>query len=114
MDVDITRPVALVGLACSERLDSPDACGLKASIEAAKAYVKLSYDVGCRGLRVFPDDFQKGVPEEKTIEQIGDWLSGLGKYAAGYGQMIRLENHGSAGRLVMLRKAWEELVARAL
>ena len=97
-------PVAPVGLACSERFDSPDPAKLKASVENAKAYVKLSYDVGSRGLRVFPNDFQKGIPEEKTIEQISDALDTLGKYAAGYGQMIRLENHGSAGRLTTLRK----------
>jgi sugar phosphate isomerase/epimerase len=34
------------------------------------------------------------VPEEKTLEQIGQSLGELGKTAAGLGQQIRLEIHG--------------------
>jgi len=97
-------PVALVGLASSERFDWPDPEKLNAAIESAKAHVKLSQDVGSRGVRVFPNDFQKEVPQEKTIEQISRALNVVGKFAAGYGQMIRLENHGTAGSLPTLRK----------
>ena len=97
-------PVALVGIASAERFDWPDPAKLNAAIESAKGHVKLSQDVGSRGVRVFPNDFHKEVPQEKTIEQISRALNILGKYAADYGQMIRLENHGSAGDLVTLRK----------
>lgn len=97
-------PVALVGIASGERFDWPDPAKLNAAIESAKGHVKLSQDVGSRGVRVFPNDFHKEVPQEKTIQQIGRALNILGKYAADYGQMIRLENHGSAGDLVTLRK----------
>jgi len=97
-------PVALIGIASAERFDWPDPAKLSAAIESAKAHVKLSQDVGSRGVRVFPNDFHKEVPPEKTIEQISRALNIVGKYAADYGQMIRLENHGTAGRLVTLRK----------
>ena len=97
-------PVALIGMASSERFDWPDPEKLNAAIENTKAHVKLSQDVGGRGVRVFPNDFHKEVPQEKTIEQVSRALNIVGKYAADYGQMIRLENHGSAGSLPTLRK----------
>jgi hypothetical protein len=97
-------PVALVGIASGERFDWPDPARLKAALESAKGHVKLSQDVGSRGVRVFPNDFHKEVPREKTLEQISRALNELGRFAADYGQMIRLENHGTAGDLVTLRK----------
>jgi hypothetical protein len=102
-------PVGLVGLACGERFDSPDPAKLQAAIENTKGYLKLSHDVGSRGLRVFPNDFHPNVPQEKTIEQIARALNEVGKHAAGYGQMVRLENHGSAGRLETLRKILDQV-----
>lgn len=100
-------PILLVGLAIVERLDSPDPARLNQQIESAKAYVKLSQDVGGHGIRVVPNDFHPDVPHEKTIEQIGRALNTLGKFAADYGQRIRLENHGTAGDLVTLKKVME-------
>jgi sugar phosphate isomerase/epimerase len=97
-------PVTLLGVASAERLDWPEPARLNAAIEGIKEHVKLSRDVGGRGVRVFPNDFHKEVPEEKTIAQISRGLNAVGKYAADYGQMIRLENHGTAGGLVTLRK----------
>ncbi len=97
-------PVTLVGIASGERFDSPDPAKLSAAIENAKGYIKLSHDVGGSGVRVFPNDFHKDVPQEKTIEQIGRALGAVGRFAADYGQMVRVENHGTAGRLPAMRK----------
>ncbi len=96
-------PLTLVGLATSERYDSPDAEKLKAAIENTKAYIKLSRDIGGSGVRVFPNSFHDGVPREKTIEQIGSALNIVGAFAADYGQQVRLEAHGNAGDLPTLR-----------
>ncbi len=96
-------PLTLVGLATSERYDSPEAEKLKAAIENTKAYIKLSRDIGGSGVRVFPNSFHDGVPREKTIEQIGSALNILGAFAADYGQQVRLEAHGTAGELSTLR-----------
>jgi xylose isomerase-like TIM barrel protein len=105
----IDSPVMLIGLACGERFDSPDAAKLKTAIEQAKAYAKLSHDVGGTGLRVFPNDFHEGVPHEQTVAQIARSLNEVGRYAADYGQQIRLENHGRAGRLTTLRQIMEQV-----
>lgn len=97
-------PVKLVGLACSERYDWIDPARLKQAIDTTRDHLKLCHDVGGGGLRVFVNDWHKEVPHEKTIEQVATALNTVGKIGAGYGQTIRLENHGSAGDLVSIRK----------
>ena len=96
-------PVTVVGLATSERFDWPDPAQLEKAIESSKAFVKLSSDVGSSGVRVFPNSFQKDVPREKTIEQIGKALNIVGAFAADYGQQVRLEAHGPAGELSTIK-----------
>jgi len=103
-------PVTLVGLATGERFDSPDPAALHAAIENCRAYLKLSYDVGGSGIRVFPNRFHEDVPRDKTIEQIADSLSIVGVFAADYGQEVRLEAHGSAGDLPTVRKIMDVVV----
>jgi sugar phosphate isomerase/epimerase len=87
-------PVTLVGLGSAEDFHSPEASKLTASIEATKAFIKLSHDVGGSGVKVRPNDLPDGVPQEKTIEQIGRALNTVGAFGADYGQQIRLEVHG--------------------
>ena len=87
-------PVTMVGLGSNENFDSPDPATLAKAIEATKDFVKLSHDVGGSGVKVKPNSFHKGVSREKTIEQIGRSLNTVGKFAADYGQQIRLEVHG--------------------
>jgi sugar phosphate isomerase/epimerase len=101
--------VTLVGLATSERFDSPDAAKLKQAIENAKAYLKLSHDIGGTGIRVFPNDFHKEESKEKTIARIAAAMNELGPVAGGLGQQIRLENHGSAGEMVNLKLIMDQV-----
>ncbi len=100
-------PVVLVGLGSNERFDDPDPAKLKKAIEATKAFVKLSHDVGGSGVKVKPDSFHEGVPHEKTIEQIGKSLNMLAAFSAEYGQQIRLEVHGDFARLPVMKKVLE-------
>jgi len=87
-------PVTLVGLGSAEDFHSPEPSKLAASIEATKAFIKLSHDVGGSGVKVRPNDLPEGVPHEQTIEQIGRALNDVGAYGADHGQQIRLEVHG--------------------
>ena len=103
-------PITLVGIATSERYDSPEIAKLRAAIENTKAYIKLSRDIGSSGVRVFPNSFHDGVPREKTIEQIGNSLNIVGAFAADYGQQVRLEAHGNAGELPAIRAIMEHVV----
>ena len=104
-------PVALVGIACGERFDSPNADKLAKSIEQSKAFIKLSHDVGSEGVRVFPNDFHEGIEHDVTIAQIARSLNDIGKYAADYGQIVRLEAHGKAGQLSTLHAIMEQVTA---
>jgi sugar phosphate isomerase/epimerase len=96
-------PVVLVGIGSDERFDNPDPVVLTKAIEATKAFVKLSRDVGGTGVKVKPDSFHKDVPHEKTIEQIGRSLNIVGSFAADYGQQIRLEVHGRCAELPTIK-----------
>jgi sugar phosphate isomerase/epimerase len=100
-------PVKLVGIASGERFDSPDPVKLEKSIERTKELLQFSTDLGSPGLRVFPNDFQKDVPQEKTLEQIIVSLKQLAPTAENLNQEIRLEAHGNIGRLPTLRKIAE-------
>ncbi len=96
-------PVKLVGVACGERFDSPDAGKLGKAVERTKELLRLCADLGAPGLRVFPNDFQKDVPEEKTLEQIAGALKKVAPVAESLGVELRLEAHGSVGLLPHLQ-----------
>jgi len=96
-------PVELVGIGSNENYDSPDPEKLKMAIEATKAFIKLSHDVGGSGVKVKPNSFHEGVPHELTIEQIGKSLNTLGAFGADYNQQIRLEVHGQCSKLPIIK-----------
>jgi sugar phosphate isomerase/epimerase len=101
--------VKLITVNCGERYDYVDPAAAKAAVEKSKAYVLLAHDTGARGIRVFPNDLHKEVPEAQTIAQIAECLNAVGRFAKDYNQIIRLENHGSAGRLTTLRKVMDQV-----
>jgi sugar phosphate isomerase/epimerase len=100
-------PVECLGPGSNERFDHTDAEALKAAITEAKAFIQLSHDIGGSGVKVKPNDFQKDVPKEKTIEQIGRSLRELAEFGSGFGQQVRLEVHGDMSELPTIRKIME-------
>jgi len=99
--------VALLGMGTNFEFHSPDAAELKKHIEGAKAFLKLSHDVGGSGVKVKPNQLPKGVPVEKTLEQIGKALAELGDAGLGFGQEIRLEVHGGVSDLGHIKTIME-------
>ncbi len=97
-------PVRLVSLGSAEDFHNPDPAKLAQSIETTKAFIKLGHDVGASGVKVRPNDLPKGVPPEKTIEQIGKSLNIVGAFGADYGQQIRLEVHGGCAKLPIMKQ----------
>ena len=65
------------------------------NIETCKQFIELTADIGGRGVKVRPNGFPKGVPEEKTLEQIGKALIECGKAAESAGIEICVEVHGA-------------------
>lgn len=92
-------PVVCVGLGSNERFDDPKPEVVRKAIDASKAFLQLSHDIGTSGVKVKPDRFWPDVAREKTIEQIGQSLLELGKFAADFGQQVRLEVHGECAEL---------------
>jgi sugar phosphate isomerase/epimerase len=108
-------PVAVVSIACGERMDWPDPEKLKAAVEASKAYLKLSHDVGSRTVRIFPNQFHTpDVPREKTIEQIARAAGEVGAAAADLGQEVSLEAHGPAGELPTMRAIMDQVTQKSV
>ncbi len=86
--------VELVGLGTACEFHSADPKELKKNIEETKAFIRLCHDVGGSGIKVRPNGLPAGVPEQKTIEQIGRALDEVAEYGEGYGVEIRTEIHG--------------------
>ncbi len=98
-------PVTLVGLGTAFEFHSPDPAVVRKNIEGTKEYVVLCHDVGGSEVKVRPNGLPKGVPEEKTLEQIGKSLRECGEFARDYGVKISLEVHGrGTNHLPRIRK----------
>lgn len=89
-------PVELCGLGSTYEYHAADPAEVRRNIDGTKDYVKLAADVGCSGVKVRPNGVQtdKGVPVEKTLEQIGLAVRECAEFAQDYGVQIRLEIHG--------------------
>lgn len=92
--------VKVTGMGTNAQFDSPEPAILQKNIEEAKAYIRLSHDIGGTGVKVKPNQFHEGVDKEQTIFQIGESLNEIATYGANYGQQIRLEVHGPGTQLL--------------
>jgi len=92
--------VAIAGLGTACEYQKPDAAEVRRNIEETKEWVKLAADLGCPGVKVRPNGLPEGVPQEKTLEQIGLALRECAEFAQPYGVQIRLEVHGGGTSLV--------------
>jgi sugar phosphate isomerase/epimerase len=86
--------IQLVGYGSNCEFHSNDPTQLQKNIEQTKEYVRLMHDCGGSGVKVKPNALVKGVPKEKTIEQIGLALNQVAEYGYNFGQQIRVEVHG--------------------
>lgn len=87
--------VAIWGCGTTCEFQSPDPAVVQKNIETCKQFVELTADIGGRGVKVRPNGLPKGVPVEKTLEQIGKALVPCGQAAADAGLEIWVEVHGS-------------------
>ena len=88
--------VDLVGLGTAFEYHAVDPAEVRQNIEGTFEYAKLAADLGCPGVKVRPNGLQteRGVPEEKTLEQIGRAIGECAEAADGLGVQIRVEVHG--------------------
>jgi len=103
-------PVKCLGYGSNFEYHSPDPKQLKNNIEQTKEYIKLCYDIGATGIKVKPNFLPPEVPREKTIAQIAASLNECGKFAKDYGQLVRVEVHGTYTQEIPNMKAIFEQV----
>jgi sugar phosphate isomerase/epimerase len=99
--------VTCVGIGSNEKLHHENPAQLKAAMDATRAFLKLSADIGGSGVKVKPDHCPGGETLDRTIERIGLSLQQLGKEASDIGQEIRLEVHGSCAKLPLIERILE-------
>ncbi len=95
-------PLAAISLAGAFAYHYDDPKVLRENIEGTKQYTRLAHDIGALGIRVFPNSLmtEKGIPEEKTLQQIGKSLGEVGDFAHDYGVEIRVGVHGHGTDIV--------------
>ncbi len=86
--------VTCLGYGSNFEYHSPDPAVLRENIEGTKEYIKLCKDIGATGIKVKPNNLPDDVAKEKTIAQIAASFNEVGKFAADYGQLVRVEVHG--------------------
>src|SRR5688572_470422 len=72
-------PIKIGGLGTTCEYHAADPAIVRKNIEETNAWVALAKDLGCPSVKVRPNGLAKGVPEEKTLEQIGKSLAECGK-----------------------------------
>jgi sugar phosphate isomerase/epimerase len=87
--------VTCLGYGSNFEYHSPDPSVVRKNIEETKEYIKLCKDIGATGIKVKPNNLPADVPKEKTIAQIAASFNEVGKFAAEYGQLVRVEVHGN-------------------
>jgi sugar phosphate isomerase/epimerase len=101
-------PVILGGLGTTCEYHSPEPAVVRKNIDETKAWVLLAQDLGAPNVKVRPNGIPAGVPEEKTLEQIGKALAECGDFARDHGVMIQLEVHGEgSSRVPRIRKIFD-------
>lgn len=88
-------PVKLVGLGTACEYHAVDPAVVQRNVDETRSWIDLCSDLGGGGVKVRPNGLPKEVPVEKTLEQIGKALNGIGRYAAEQGVQIRVEVHGA-------------------
>jgi len=93
-----------ISLASGFEFHYPEQDKVKKSIEGTKEYIQLAKDIGATGIRVFPNAIPEGVPEDKTLRQIGKALAEVSENGHQNGVEIRVCVHGRGTNSVALIK----------
>lgn len=86
--------IAVSCLSTSRRYEWPEPERRQEEIDLSKRYVELARDMGCGRIRVFGNNFPKGVEKQEVIQYVGESLRQIGEFAEGTGVDVLLEMHG--------------------
>lgn len=86
--------VEIWGCGTTCEFQAPDKAVVARQIETCRQFCQLVADIGGKGVKVRPNSLPKGVPHERTLEQIGRSLVRCGEAADAAGVEIWVEVHG--------------------
>jgi len=86
--------VEIWGCGTTCEFQSPEKAVVQRNIETCRQFCQLVSDLGGKGVKVRPNSLPRGVPPERTLEQIGRSLIPCGEAAAAAGVEIWVEVHG--------------------
>ncbi len=94
-----------ISLASAFQYHFTDKTELKNHIEGTKEYTLLAQEIGAKSIRVFPNALPEGVPEEKSMEQIGKALAEVGQFGVDHDVKIKVCVHGNkTARVPVIKK----------
>ncbi len=88
------KNLKIVGLGSSAAMHHSDAAERGKAMDEAKKFIDIAGKVGCPYVRVFPNNFPKETPREKTMELISSGLNDLAKFTKGSDVKVLMETHG--------------------
>ena len=117
---DATRQLATHGLAvsclgASAHMHEMDPVANAAQLDEGRRFIDLAHALGAPYVRVFGNEYVKGVPRADMLAHIAGGLRTLGDYARGKNVTVVIESHGdftdSPALLEILQKADSPAVA---
>lgn len=85
----------------------PNKKQLQDNIDLCKKFIELVHDLGGVGVKVRPNKLPPGVPEAKTLEQIGKSMIPCGDEGKKLGVVVSMEVHGDCRYPHMAKKIME-------
>jgi len=89
------KGLKFIGLGSSAALHYSDLKERNKNLDEAKRFIDLAQQLNCPNVRVFPNNFPKGVDKAQVIELISEGLLELGDYAKDRNVKVLLESHGA-------------------
>ena len=88
------KNLKIVGFGSSAAMHHADPAERSKAMDEAKKFIEIADKAGCPYVRVFPNNFPKDAPKEKTMELISSGLNDLAKFSKGTNVKVLMETHG--------------------
>lgn len=88
------KGLTIVGLGSSAAMHHSKADDRSKAMDEAKRFITIADKVGCPYVRVFPNNFPKDTPKEKTIELMIAGLNDLATFSKDTKAKVIMETHG--------------------
>ena len=109
------RGLSISCLGASANMHDLDPVKHAAQLDEARRFIDLAHALGAPYVRVFGNEYVKGVPRDQMLAHIAGALRGLGEYAGGKNVTVLIESHGdftdSPSLLELLERANSPRVA---